>query len=156
MKGAAKEKVDEVISLNVQTSSTGDLIKQIDVSVQFKHLEASRTTQDSRFTTVRYPISIYLGEAVGSHKGRAVVPFTIEAKTSPEVASFVLKGEAYIQGLPEEIEPWVVPEGEKAPKIWRRIYQEAIAMLTILAKFVDVPPPPAPSSEETEEKTNSS
>jgi len=48
----------------------------------------------------------------------------------------------------DQIESWIVPNGEKAPRIWTRIYQETVAMLTILAKFIDVPPPPPPSSKE--------
>jgi len=148
MKEDAKEKVDKVVNMDVQVSSLDGSVKQVDVSVHFRHLEAKKTAMDSRFTMVRYPISIYLGEAVGSHKGKAVVPFTIEAKTDPEVATFTLKGDVYIQGLPEEIGSLVVPKGEKAPKVWIRIYREAVAMLTILSRFINVPPPPAPSSEE--------
>jgi len=148
MKEVAKEKVDKVVNLDVQVSPLDETVKQIEVSVQFRHLEARKTAVDSRFTSVRYPISIYLGEAVGSHKGKAMVPFTIEARTDPDVAAFTLKGDACLQGLPEEIEPWVIPKGDKAPKVWTKIYREAVAMLTILAKFINVPSPPAPSSEE--------
>lgn len=146
MKQVDKEKVDEVLNIDVKTASLIESSKEITISIQFNYLEVNRTAVDSRFTTLRYPISIYLSEAVGSRKGKAVVPFTIEAKTNPEVASFTLKGDAHIEGLPEDIEAWVVPNGDKAPRIWTRIYQESVAMLTILARFVNVPPPPAPSS----------
>ncbi len=149
MKETVKEKADKVLNIDVQSSSSLDeAMKQVEVSVQFKQLEANRTAQDSKFTTVRYPISIYLSEATGSHKGKAVVPFTIEAKTDPEIAVFTLKGDVYIRGSPEEIEPWVIPKGEKAPRIWTRIYREGVAMLTILSRFINVPPPPPPPSEE--------
>lgn len=147
MKEAAEEKVDKVVNF-VQASPLDEMVKQIEVSIQFRHLEARKTAVDSRFTSVRYPISIYLGEAVGNHKSKAVVPFTIEARTEPDVATFTLKGDACIQGLPEEIEPWVIPKGDKAPRVWTKIYREAVAMLTILAKFIDVPSPLASSSEE--------
>lgn len=146
MKQVDKEKVDEVLNIDVKTASLIESSKEITISIQFNYLEVNRTAVDSWFTTLRYPISIYLSEAVGSRKGKAVVPFTIEAKTNPEVASFTLKGDAHIEGLPEDIEAWVVPNGDKAPRIWTRIYQESVAMLTILARFVNVPPPPAPSS----------
>lgn len=148
MKGKTKlEKVNEVRTVDIQTLPT-ELQKGVDVSIHFKHLEAVKNTQDSRFTTVHYPMSIYLGEAVGGHKGNAVVPFTVEVKTDPDAAVFSVKGEAYIKGSPEEIEAWVVPHGEKAPRIWTRIYQESVAMLTILARFIDIPPPPAPATGE--------
>jgi len=145
-----KEEVDEILNIDVKTASlieeeTG---KELKITVQFTYLEANRTAKDSRFTAVRYPISIYLGEAVGSRKGRAVIPFSMEAKTNPDIAAFLLKGDAHILGKPEEIESWIVPNGEKAPRIWTRIYQETVAMLTILAKFIDVPPPPPPSSKQ--------
>jgi len=148
MKRVEKEKVDEVLNIDVKTASLiePESTKEIKITVQFNYLEANRTARDSRFTSVRYPISIYLGEAVGSRKGKAMVPFTMEAKTNPDIANFTLKGDAHIEGLPEEIESWVVPNGDKAPRIWARIYQEAVAMLTIMARFVNVPPPPAPAS----------
>ena len=143
-----EEEVDEVLNIDVKTASIiePEAVKEVKITIQFTYLEANRTAQDSRFTTVRYPISIYLGEAIGSRKGKAIVPFSMEAKTNPDIANFTLKGDAHIEGLPEEIESWVVPNGDKAPRIWTRIYQEAIAMLTILAKFINVPPPPAPAS----------
>ncbi len=146
-----KRKVDEVRSIDVRAVSIHDSAKGLDVSVRFKQLDANRNTQETRFTTIHYPMSIYLGEPVGSHRGNAVIPFTVEAKTDPTVAAFTIKGEAYINGSPEEIESWVVPNGEKAPRIWTRIYQESVAMLTILARFIDVPPPPAPGSKEDKE-----
>ena len=148
----AKEKVDEVRNIKIQTVSMYDSVSGVDVSIRFKHLEANRTTPDTRFTEVHYPVSIYLGEAVGKHKGDAVVPFTVEAKTNPTVADFTIKGEAYVKGSPEEIESWVIPNNGKAPNIWTRIYQESVAMLTILARFIDIPPPSAPTSNEEETK----
>jgi len=152
MKQVAKEEenVDEVLSIDVKTASLiePESTREIKITVQFNYLEANRTARDSRFTTVRYPISIYLGESIGSKKGKAVVPFTMEAKTNPDIANFTLRGDAHIEGLAEEIESWVVPNGDKAPRIWTRIYQEAVAMLTILTRFVNVPPPPAPASRE--------
>jgi len=147
----SREKVDEVRNIDVQALSIHDVAEGVDVSVHFKVLEANRSTQETRFTTIHYPMSIYLGEAVGSHRGSAVIPFTVEAKTDPAVAVFTVKGEAYINGKSEEIESWVVPDGEKAPRIWTRIYQESVAMLTILARFIDIPPPPAPGSKEDKE-----
>ncbi|MFQ6095077.1 MAG: hypothetical protein ACE5NN_02925 [Candidatus Bathyarchaeia archaeon] len=150
MRQVEKGEVDEVLNIDVKTASLieDETAKEIKITIQFTYLEANRTARDSRFTSVRYPISIYLGEAVGSRKGKAIIPFSMEAKTSPDIASFVLKGDAHIYGIPEEIESWVVPNGDKAPRIWTRIYQEAVAMLTILAKFISVPPPPAPASRE--------
>ena len=148
MKQVEREKVevDEVRTIDVQTLSIPDTREGIDISIRFKHLEAVKNTQNTRFTTVHYPMSIYLGEAVGRHGGNAVVPFTVEVKTDPDVAVFSVKGEAHIKGSPEEIESWVVPNGEKAPRVWTRIYQESVAMLTILARFINVPSPPAPTS----------
>ncbi len=147
-----KEKADEDARIiDIQTVPHHRLTKGIDISIHFKHLEAVRNTQDTRFTVVHYPISIYLGESIGGHKGEALIPFTVEVKTDPEVAGFSIKGEAYIKGSPEEIESWIIPNGEKAPRIWTRIYQESVAMLTILARFIGVPPPPAPSSGKEEE-----
>lgn len=143
-----KEKMKEVRTVDIQTLNIPSIAKGVEVSVQFKHLEAVKNTQDTRFTTVHYPMSIFLGEAVGSYKGNAVVPFTVEVTTNPKVATFNIKGEAYIKGAPEDIEAWVVPNKEKAPKIWTRIYQESVAMLTIMARFINIPPPPAPVSNE--------
>ena len=150
MRQVEKEEVDEVLNIDVKTASLieEETAKEIKIAICFTYLEANRTARDSKFTTVRYPISIYLGEAIGSRKGKAIIPFSMDAKTNPEVATFRLKGDAHIEGLPEEIESWIVPNGDKAPKIWTRIYQEAVAMLTILAKFINVPPPPPPASKE--------
>jgi hypothetical protein len=148
MEQVEKEKISEVRTIDVKTIPIQDTAKGVDISVRFKHLEAVKNTQDTRFTIVHYPMSLYLGEAVGSRRGNAVVPFTVEVKTSPDAAIFSIKGEAYIKGSPEDIEGWVVPNGEKAPRIWTRIYQESVAMLTILSRFISVPPPPAPGTEE--------
>ncbi len=150
MEQVEKEEVDEILNIDVKTASLieDETERELKITVEFTYLEANRTAKDSRFTAVRYPISIYLGEAVGSRKGRAIIPFSMEAKTNPDIANFLLKGDAYILGKPEEIESWIVPNGEKAPRIWTRIYQETVAMLTILAKFINVPPPPPPSSKE--------
>jgi len=147
MKNVEREEVDEVLNIDVQTASLmSSLAREVEISIRFKHLEANRSSRDSRFVTVRYPISIYIGEAINDSKGNAIVPFTIEAKTDPDIANFTLSGDAHIRGPPEEIESWIVPDKDKAPKIWTKIYQESVAMLTIMAKFIDVPPPPPPSS----------
>lgn len=145
------EKVNEIRTVDLKTLPIQDLPKGIDVSIQFKHLEAMKNTKDTRFTIVHYPMSIFLGEAVGGYRGNAVVPFNIEVKTDPDVAVFNIKGEAYIKGSPEEIKSWVIPYNEKAPRIWTRIYQESVAMLTIMARFIGVPPPPAPASKDEKE-----
>lgn len=137
-----EKEVDAIENINVQMKSVQESVRGVKISVRFKYLEANRSTPDTRFTFIHYPISIYLGEAVGSHRGNATVPFTLKANTNPSIAEFSVKGEAYISGSPEEIESWVIPNGDKAPKIWTRIYQESVAMLTILARFIDIPPPP--------------
>jgi hypothetical protein len=147
MKQVVKE-AKKVVNIDIKTTSMDETFKQVKILVQFRHIEAEKTETDSRFTTVRYPISVYLGEAIGGHKGKAIVPFTIASKTEPDVATFSLKGEAHIQGAPEEIESWIVPKGEEAPRVWKIIYRESVAMLTILAKFINVPSPSASPSGE--------
>ena len=42
------------------------------------------------------------------------------------------------------------PGKHRPPKVWERVYAETIAMLTMMAKFIGVPPPPPPMPEETE------
>jgi hypothetical protein len=139
MKQVVKE-AKKVVNIDIKTTSMDETFKQVKILVQFRHIEAEKTETDSRFTTVRYPIS--------GHKGKAIVPFTIASKTEPDVATFSLKGEAHIQGAPEEIESWIVPKGEEAPRVWKIIYRESVAMLTILAKFINVPSPSASPSGE--------
>jgi len=148
-----KEKSRESNTMNVEITSaqnvaTKNMARPVQVTVEFRHLEARKTKNDNKLVEFKYPISIYLGESSGSSKGKARIPFTVEAKTEPENSVFILKGESYIQGMPEEIESWIVPGKEKAPKIWKRIYQESVAMLTILARFIDAPSLSLPSSEE--------
>ena len=148
MKQIEKEEVGEILNIDINAASLVKPIKGLSISVHFSYLEARRKHWNPRSNTVRYLISIYLGEALSRKKGKTIAPFTIEAKTDPDVASFTLRGDAYIEGLPEDIEAWVLPDGDKAPRIWMRIYQEAMTMLTVLARFVDAPPPDTSSSSE--------
>lgn len=127
--------------INAQTDYlVEDLTKRPDISISFKHLEVKRTSRDSGFATIHYPISIYLGEAIGDRESSALVPFIVEAKTDPEIATLILKGAAHIQGASEEMEAWITPNEDQAPKIWIKIYQETEAMLTMLSNFIHMPP----------------
>ena len=142
------EKISEILNIDVNAASLVKPPKEVSISVYFSYLEAKRKSWSPRSPEVQYLLSIFIGEALGREKGEAFVPFIIEAETEPDLVSFTLRGGVYIEGSLENIEDWVLPQGEKAPKVWMRIYQESLAMLAILARFVDAPPPEVSSLNE--------
>jgi hypothetical protein len=112
-------------------------LKEAEVSIRYRLLEARRLEKTLYTREIRCPISIYLGEPVKLSEESAFLPFTIVVDTKPEVASFRMEGEAFVKGSPE----LVVSHNSKPPKVWSQVYLEITKMLSELAKYVEVPVP---------------
>ena len=112
-------------------------LKEAEVSVRYRSVEARRLEETLYTREIRCPISIYLGEPVKLSEESAFLPFTIVVDTKPEVASFRMEGEAFVKGSPE----LVISHDNKPPRIWPQLYLEITKMLSELARYVEVPVP---------------
>lgn len=130
--------------INMQSSDLNPEQEEISLSVHFTKIEAVKQS-DSQYGEVEYPIDLNMGEATTRLDGTALVTFKLKVGTKPNIANFELTGEATIKGPTELVHRLTIPEGGSPPPIWRQIYQEAISTVSLLARFVNVPPPPAVS-----------
>jgi len=134
-------------SQEIENKHRGLVLSQPDsvIKVRFTYIEAIRQS-DTHFTDIEYPVDMNLGEAVRKLDGTAVIQFSLRVATNPNIAVFAVKGEATLKGSVETVQKLTIPEKNSPPPIWREIYQEAIATITFLARFLEIPPPPIISS----------
>jgi hypothetical protein len=100
--------------------------------------DANKKLRDERF---EYPMDLYIKEVKRIDDKRAVVAFTLNSSTKPEVASFSVSGDLCIEGTAEEVSSAIAPIGKDPPVIWKNIYHECVNIMTVLAKFIEVPFP---------------
>ncbi len=91
--------------------------------------------------SVKYAFSIYLGEAINTLKGNALLPFIINVKTRPEGAFFKVRGEIFVRGPQGVVKKWIAPKEDGPPRIWSQVYWETLKLLSSLADYIHVPPP---------------
>lgn len=120
-------------------------MRNIQVHIRYKSLEAYRSVKIDNRSEIKYAFSIYLGESINSFGGNTYLPFTVDVETNPEMASFKIKGEIFVKGSSQIVKRCVVSENNEPPKIWFQIYQEALKTLFSLAGYIQVPPPDMPS-----------
>jgi len=109
--------------------------------MNLKGFHAEKRAEDDleRRTTLEYPMYLYIQGIRQIGESRAIVPFSLKTVTHPEVASFNISGELLIEGSMEEIETLINPAGKQPPKVWKKIYQESVNILTVLANVIEVP-----------------
>jgi hypothetical protein len=68
--------------------------------------------------------------------------FNMSMDTDPSVAKFVIEGTAMVQGEPGEIDKALSADPQtNVPVVFTKIYQEAYAVIFLLAGQIDVPYP---------------
>ena len=87
------------------------------VNVKFNSLHAS-SVGFPETATVRYDITMELGETQGNVHEGYVIPFSVRVSTKPSIASFGVEGEVRVSGPKEEVIGIKVGEAlpEKPPK----------------------------------------
>lgn len=129
----------QISETNTSNLSTNDKVK---VTIHFTKIEAIREG-DNQFNEIRYPIDMNVGEAIRRLDNSAIINFSIRVATDPKVAVFEAKGEAIVKGSVESIHSLTLPEGNSPPPIWKDVYREAMAVISILSRFFNIPAPPS-------------
>ena len=111
--------------------------------VEFTTLQAERETgkKIKRFEALEYPMDLYIQEVQRVAASKAVVPFTLQTVTKPEVASFTVHGVMAMEGTADEVDDWITPRDSQPPKVWQDVYQAAANVLAVMAKVLEVPFP---------------
>ena len=115
--------------------------RNVQISIDYKFLEAHRSVKVDKLSSVKYLVSLYLGEASYSLEGDAFMPFTVDVETEPETAFFRIKGGIFVKGPRQTVEQWTSSGDNAPPKLWFQVYREALKMLSSLAYHIQVPPP---------------
>jgi len=113
----------------------------LQINLHYRSLEARRSAKMEDDPSVKYAFSIYLGEAVNTLGGNALLPFIIDVETRPEGAFFKIKGEIFVRGPQGVVKKWTAPEDGGPPRIWSQVYCETLKLLSSLADYIHVPPP---------------
>jgi hypothetical protein len=121
---------------STRTSSVNEKVK---VSIQFTKIEAIRE-DNKRFNEISYPTDINLDEAIRLDNC-VIINFSIRVASDPKVAVFEVKGEATVRGSDESTHSLTFPEGNSPPPVWKDIYREAMVVISILSRFLDIPAP---------------
>jgi len=90
---------------------------------------------------IKYAFSIYLGEAINTLGGDALLPFIVDVETKPKGAFFKIRGEIFVRGPQGAVKRWISPADGGPPRIWSQVYWEALKLLSSLADYIHVPPP---------------
>ena len=113
----------------------------LQISLHYRSLEACRSVKMEDGPSVKYAFSIYLGEAINTLGGNALLPFIIDVETRPEGAFFRIKGEVFVRGPQGVVKKWITPGDDEPPRIWSQVYWETLKLLSSLADYIHVPPP---------------
>ncbi len=112
------------------------------VSIQFTKIEAIREG-DKQFSEISYPTDMNLGEVTRRLDNCVTMNFSIKVASDPKVAVFEVKGEAIVRGSDESIRSLTLPEGNSPPPVWKDVYREAMVVISILSRFLNIPEPPS-------------
>ena len=113
----------------------------LQISLHYRSLEACRSVKMEDGPSVKYAFSIYLGEAINTLGGNALLPFIIDVETRPEGAFFRIKGEIFVKGPQGALKRWIAPKDGGPPRIWSQVYWEALKLLSSLADHIHAPTP---------------
>lgn len=94
-----------------------------------------------RYEALEYPMDLYIQEVQRVAAKKAVVPFTLQTVTKPEVASFTVQGVMSMEGTADEVDDWITPHDRQPPKVWQDVYQAAANVLSVMAKVLEIPFP---------------
>lgn len=113
------------------------------LSINYNHLQAEKNSNldINRNSTVEYPMDLYIQNMEQIGENHVIIPFSLKTSTQPEIANFTITGELFVEGTPDEVLAFIEPIGKDPPKVWRKIYQESVNLLTVLAKVIEVPFP---------------
>ena len=108
----------------------------------FNCLQAERdANKELRDGRLDYPMDLFIKEVKRIDDKRAVVTFTLNSATNPEVASFSISGELLVEGTADEVSAAISPTGKEPPTVWKNIYHESVNIMMVLAKVIEVPFP---------------
>jgi len=116
------------------------LTENIEILIQYRSIEAQKQTTAYQ-ETIKYPVSIYIGEAIKTTTKSAFLPFIATIETKPNIAHFKIKGGIFIKGPPQTIKDLILPQNDKPPRIWPQIYQNILTTTSKLAKHLKLPAP---------------
>jgi hypothetical protein len=111
--------------------------------IEFTTLQAEREMRKKthRYEALEYPMDLYIQEVQRVAARKAVVPFTLQTVTKPEVASFTVHGVMAMEGTADEVDDWITPQGGQPPKVWQDVYQAAANVIAVMAKVLEIPFP---------------
>lgn len=111
-----------------------DIAKEIKFSLKYRFIEVHKSSNEFPSGTVKCPVSIYFGEAIRHSQEGVYLPFTAFFETKPDFVSFKIKGEAFIEGMPQKVDQWVIPKRSEPPRIWSWVYKD---IQKVVAKLVE-------------------
>jgi len=117
------------------------MMEDVKVLIRYRSLEARKSTSTFPLELVRYPVSIYLGEAIKTTPESAFLPFIVTLESKPDIASFNIKGEVFVNGPYQTVEKLVLPQHGRPPKIWSHLYRDILGAVSQLAEQLKVPVP---------------
>jgi len=120
------------------------ITEDAEISIQYRLLEARKSVSTYPSELVKYPLSLYIGEAVRTDPESAFLPFMVALESKPEVASFKIRGEVYVKGPSQTVEGLVLPEDGRPPKVWSFVYHNILGVVSKLAKHLEVAIPREP------------
>jgi len=112
-------------------------ITDVTIRLEYQALEAHRLTRTFKNAKVKCPISIYLGETLNLSAESALLPFSINVESRPELFSFKVKGNMLVEGSPLIVEYWSSSKNGP-PKIWRYAYRDVCKVVSELARCLEL------------------
>jgi len=113
---------------------TEEVPEDIEVSVEYRHIEAHKLSVKFPNRISGFPAALYLGEAIRHSPENAYLPFIATLETEPNFISFKIGGRIFLEGASQEVERWILPDGDEPPKVWHWIYRD---ILRVVSKFVE-------------------
>ncbi|MCJ7630810.1 hypothetical protein MUP77_00180 [Candidatus Bathyarchaeota archaeon] len=136
------ETIESTVQRIGESTRSSSLNEKVNVSIQFTKIEAIREG-DKQFSEISYPTDMNLGEAIRRLDNCVTMNFSIKVASDPKVAVFEVKGEAIVRGSDESIRSLTLPEGNSPPPVWKDVYREAMVVISILSRFLNIPEPPS-------------
>lgn len=113
--------------------------ESLQFKVDYKSLEAHRSLRIEDASSIKYSVSLYLGEAIKTFNRDLYLPFTMIVETVPKGISFRVHGEIFVQDSPQTVNRWISSADGNPPRIWVQVYEEAIKALAPLVNYLRAP-----------------
>jgi len=134
------ETIESTVQRIGESTRSSSVNEKVKVSIQFTKIEAIREG-DTQFGEISYPADMNLGKAIRRPDNSIIINFSIKVASDPKVAVFKVNGEAIVRGSDESIRSITLPEGDSPPPVWKDVYREAMVVISILSRFLDIPAP---------------